>query len=168
MVVLLKMPLTNYFCIFFWRWFRQFWVQKNSGIFQTTAIGHTFECATNSHAVKFHALGLNQYLKFFENQFYSCHIKGHENEIGPQAFLMVVSYGTASVVMLINIIYVQYKTKKGKDKIVKYLGRDDINPENESFHRTTIKFETQISRTVYWMFLAFTVLSLPSKWDTIL
>ena len=94
---------------------------------------------------------------------YSCHIEGHENEIGPQAFLMVVSYGTASVVMLINIIYVQYKTKKGKDKIVKYLGRDDLNPENELFHRTTIKFETQISRTVYWMFLAFTVLSLPSK-----
>ena len=68
--------------------------------------------------------------------------------------------------MLINIIYVQYKTKKGKDKIVKYLGRDDLNPENESFHRTTIKFETQISRTVYWRFLAFTLLSLPSKWDT--
>ena len=112
---------------------------------------------------KFHALGLYLYLKCFENQFYSCHIEGHENGIGPQAFLMVVSYGTASVVMLINIIYVQYKTKKGKDKIVKYLGRDDLNPENESFHRTTIKFETQISRTVYWMFLAFTLLSLPSK-----
>ena len=78
---------------------------------------------------------------------------------------MVVSYGTASVVMLINIIYVQYKSKKVNNEFVKYLGQRRANPDNVTFHTTMIKFEDQISRTVYWMFLAFILLNLPSKRD---
>ena len=95
--------------------------------------------------------------------FSSC-IIGHKG-IDPQTIFMVVSYGIAFAVMLVNNIYVQYKVKNSNDTIVKYLGQDDLDPVNIEWNQNMIKFETEISRTVNWMFLAFTLLNLPSKKD---
>ena len=97
--------------------------------------------------------------------FYSCHIKGYDSEMGPQTFLMIASYGTTFIVMLINNIYIQHKIKRTNEKFRRYLGQQHVEEANKEYHEIMIKFETQISKTVNWMFFAFTLLNLPSKRD---
>ena len=64
-----------------------------------------------------------------------------------------------------NQVRTKIKVKRTNEKFRRYLGQQHVEEANKEYHEIMIKFETQISKTVNWMFLAFTLLNLPSKRD---
>ena len=78
---------------------------------------------------------------------------------------MVTMCSICFVVMLVSIVYIQYRRKKNNEDFQKYFKQGSFDPENLEHNEKVMRLEESMSRMVRVMIITFTILNFSSNFS---